>query len=276
MLESFPLDHVSALVSIEMNLMIDLLKNIAAGTLIIVIGIYISRKANNAVRRGLEKISGFDRTLIPLAATVARYGILLITLVAALGSFGVQTTSIIAVLGAAGLAIGLALQGTLSNVAAGVMLIFLRPFQAGDWVETGSYSGTIEEIGLFTTIMTTFDNVYVSIPNSSIWGATVTNHSRQKTRRMDIDIGIAYATDLDHAEKTMLALAKDDRVLATPEPQFLIVSYGDSAITVRLRIHARYDDFFSLYWDLMRQLKPALDAADIEIPFPQREYKLLS
>ena len=145
MLESFPLDNVATLISLEMNLIIELLKNIAAGALIIVLGIYISRKANNAVRRGLEKISGFDRTLIPLAATVTRYGILLVTLLAALGSFGIQTTSIIAVLGAAGLAIGLAHE-TLSNVAAGVMLIFLRPFQFGDWVETAVIQARLRKL----------------------------------------------------------------------------------------------------------------------------------
>ena len=146
MLESFPFENVATLVSLEMNLAIELLKSVASGALIVVIGVCISRKANNAVRRGLEKISGFDRTLIPIAATVTRYGILLVTLLAALGSFGIQTTSIIAVLGAAGLAIGLALQGTLSNVAAGVMLIFLRPFQTGDWVETGVIQARLRKL----------------------------------------------------------------------------------------------------------------------------------
>ena len=263
-------------VSVDLTFLADFTGNVISSLIIILLGIYVSRKVGAALRRNLEKVKGFDRTLIPLAASLVRYGILLVALIAALGSFGIQTTSIIAVLGAAGLAIGLALQGTLSNVAAGVMLLFLRPFQAGDWIETSSHSGTVQEIGLFTTIMTTFDNVYVSIPNSSIWGATITNHSRRSTRRMDIDIGIAYGSDLDHAEKVMLSLTDDDRVLRDPEPQFLIVNYGDSAITVRLRLHANYNDFFDLYWDMMRQLKPALDKAGIDIPFPQREYRVLS
>ena len=249
--------------------------NIFSGVMILVIGIFISRRAGQFLRHTLTRIGGFDKTLIPLAASTVRYAIMIVTIVAALGSFGIQTTSIIAVLGAAGIAIGLALQGTLSNVAAGVMLLFLRPFQAGDWIETSSHSGTVAEIGLFTTIITTFDNVFISVPNSAIWGATVTNHSRNTTRRMDIDIGIAYSSDLDLAEKIMLSLAGDDRVLASPEPQFLVVNYADSAIIVRLRLHAHYDDFFKLYWDLMRQLKPALDQAGIEIPFPQREIRSL-
>ena len=261
--------------NMDFSILLDGLANGIAALVIICIGIFISRRINKALRKYLARIKGFDDTLIPLAASIVRYMILIVTLVAALGSFGIQTTSIIAVLGAAGLAIGLALQGTLSNVAAGVMLLFLRPFQVGDWIDTGENSGTVEEIGLFTTIITTFDNVFISIPNSQIWGGRVVNHSKNDTRRMDIDIGIAYATDLDHAEATLLKLAEDERVLAEPAAQFLVVSYDDSAITVRLRLYANNDVYWPLYWQMMRQVKPALDAANIEIPFPQREYKLL-
>lgn len=250
--------------------------NLMSGIIILVLGVVVSRRVAAAIRKHLGRVSRFDATLVPLVASLARYGVLIIALVAMLGSIGIQTTSIIAVLGAAGLAIGLALQGTLSNVAAGVMLLFLRPFQAGDWIETGSNSGTVTEIGLFTTIITTFDNVFISVPNSSIWGAWVINHSRNNTRRMDIDIGIAYATDLDHAEKSLLKLAQDPRVLADPEPRFLVVNFGDSAITVRLRLYANNDVYWDLYWDMMRQVKPVLDAADIEIPFPQRDVRMVS
>lgn len=261
--------------NMDFSILLDGLANGIAALVIICIGIFISRRINKALRKYLARIKGFDDTLIPLAASIVRYMILIVTLVAALGSFGIQTTSIIAVLGAAGLAIGLALQGTLSNVAAGVMLLFLRPFQVGDWIDTGENSGTVEEIGLFTTIITTFDNVFISIPNSQIWGGRVVNHSKNDTRRMDIDIGIAYATDLDHAEAILLKLAEDERVLAEPAAQFLVVCYDDSAITVRLRLYANNDVYWPLYWHMMRQVKPALDAANIEIPFPQREYKLL-
>ena len=202
---------------------------------------------------------------------IIRYGIIIITLIAVLGQFGVQTTSIIAVLGAAGLAIGLALQGTLSNVAAGVMLLLLRPFTTGDWVETGNVSGTIREVGLFTTIIDTFDNVYVSIPNSSIWNSTITNHSHYETRRIDVDIGIHYDTDLELASEVLLKLADDDRVKNKPKaPQFLVMKYDDSAIVVRLRLYSHTKDWYALYTDLMRKLKPALDEAGIEIPYPHR------
>ena len=249
--------------------------SIALAALILIVGMIVAGTVRGTIRKAATRSERVDDTLGNFFASLAYYGIMAIVLIAVLNRFGVETTSMVAALGAATLAIGLALQGTLSNVAAGVMLLFLRPFQAGDWIETSSHSGTVAEIGLFTTIITTFDNVFISVPNSAIWGATVTNHSRNTTRRMDIDIGIAYSSDLDLAEKIMLSLAGDDRVLASPEPQFLVVNYADSAIIVRLRLHAHYDDFFKLYWDLMRQLKPALDQAGIEIPFPQREIRSL-
>ena len=125
-------------------------------------------------------------------------------------------------------------------------------------------------IGLFTTVIDTFDNVYISIPNSSIWTSKITNHARYGTRRLDLDIGIGYDSSLDAAETALLSLANDDRVLAEPAPQFLVVGYGDSAINVRLRAFAKYDDFFGLYWDLNRKLKDVLDLHNIQIPFPQR------
>ncbi len=249
--------------------------NMLSGLVIIILGFWFSGRISNIIRTRLSRIKSVDATMSPVIASVIRYVILLIAFVAGLGSFGIETTSIIAVIGAAGLAVGLALQGTLSNVAAGVMLLFLRPFKVGDWMETGSVSGTVIEIGLFSTIINTFDNIYISVPNSSIWGSIIINHSKYNTRRMDLDIGISYETDLDYAEQTLMALVSDDRVLAEPAPQFLVVAYADSAITVRLRLYANVDTYFPLYWDMMRQIKPALDNAGISIPYPQRDVRLI-
>ncbi len=249
--------------------------NMLSGLVIIILGFWFSGRISNIIRTRLSRIKSVDATMLPVIASVIRYVILLIAFVAGLGSFGIETTSIIAVIGAAGLAVGLALQGTLSNVAAGVMLLFLRPFKVGDWMETGSVSGTVIEIGLFSTIINTFDNIYISVPNSSIWGSIIINHSKYNTRRMDLDIGISYETDLDYAEQTLMALVSDDRVLAEPAPQFLVVAYADSAITVRLRLYANVDTYFPLYWDMMRQIKPALDNAGISIPYPQRDVRLI-
>ena len=244
--------------------------NILAGFGTIIIGFYLSSKASSMVRKQMSTLQRVDKTLTPILASIIRYAGFILTLVVALGQFGVQTTSIIAVLGAAGLAIGLALQGTLSNVASGIMLLLLRPFSVGDWIETNSISGTVREIGLFATQIDTFDNIYITVPNSSIWSATIINNSRHQIRRMDLDIGIGYNSDLNEVEKALLTLTNDKRILLDPEPQFLVVDYADSAILVRLRLYAQYEDFFALNWDLKRRLKPLLDAHNIEIPFPQR------
>ena len=244
--------------------------NILAGLGTIIIGFWLSSKASSMVRKQMSTLQRVDKTLTPILASIIRYAGFILTLVVALGQFGVQTTSIIAVLGAAGLAIGLALQGTLSNVASGIMLLLLRPFSVGDWIETNSISGTVREIGLFATQIDTFDNIYITVPNSSIWSSTIINNSRHQIRRMDLDIGIGYNSDLNKVEKALITLTKDKRILSDPEPQFLVVDYADSAILVRLRLYAQYDDFFALNWDLKRRLKPLLDANNIEIPFPQR------
>ena len=241
-----------------------------AAILTLIFGIWLSRRASRLTADWLSRVDRLDRTLVPIMAALVRYAGLTLTIVITLGNFGVETTSIIAVLGAAGLAVGLALQGTLSNVAAGLMLLFLRPFRIGDWVEAAGVSGSVREIGLFTTTIDTFDNVYISIPNSSIWSSNIINHARYGTRRMDLDIGIGYDSSLDTAETALISLAADPRVLSDPAPRFLVVSYGDSAINVRLRAYASYDDFFDLYWDLNRRLKGVLDEHGIEIPFPQR------
>jgi small conductance mechanosensitive channel len=241
-----------------------------AGILTLMVGFWLAGRAGRLTIDSLNKIERLDTTVVPLLGALVRYAGMTLTLVVALGKFGVETTSIIAVLGAAGLAIGLALQGTLSNVAAGLMLVFLRPFKIGDWIEAAGMSGSVREIGLFTTVIDTFDNVFISVPNSSIWSSSIVNHSRYGTRRLDLDIGIDHASDLDKAEAAMLSLADDPRVLKDPAPRFIVVGYDERAITIRLRVHAAYGDFFDLGFDLNRHLKSALDRYGITIPYPQR------
>ena len=276
-MDSNPVDSIMAYLNISGGATEQLLTlvtayglNFVAALLTLIFGVWLSRKASRLTGEWLSRVDRLDRTLVPIMAALVRYAGLTLTIVITLGNFGVETTSIIAVLGAAGLAVGLALQGTLSNVAAGLMLLFLRPFRIGDWVEAAGVSGSVREIGLFTTTIDTFDNVYISIPNSSIWSSNIINHARYGTRRLDLDIGIGYDSNLDTVEAALMSLAADPRVLADPVPRFLVVSYGDSAINVRLRAYASYDDFFDLYWDLNRRLKGVLDDHGIEIPFPQR------
>ena len=253
----------------EFSIFISYFSGFLAGIGTLIIGFWLSSKAERTIKLMLGRIPRLSPMLIPISGSVTRYAGMTITLVVSLGQFGIQTTSIIAVLGAAGLAIGLALQGTLSNVAAGVMLLILRPFETGDWVEVAGSSGMVKEVGLFTTKIDTFDNIFISIPNSTIWSSTITNHSKHKKRRLDIEIGVSYSSDLDIVENVMLKLAEDPRVHADPNPQFHVLSYGDSAIQVRLRIYVDYADMFSLNWDLNKRIKKIFEDNNIEIPFAQ-------
>lgn len=249
--------------------------SIISAVLILIIGWILARWADRSVRRTLKRIPRIDGMLIPLAATLAKYGILIITLIAVLGQFGVQTASIIAVLGAAGLAIGLALQGTLQNIAAGIMLLALRPFRSGDFVEAGSVSGTVEEVNLFTTHLTTFDGVYLSVPNSQLWTSAIKNYSRNGTRRIDIEVGISYSDDMDAAMRALSDLMNgDDRILKNPAPQTMIQTLGDSHVGVNLRCWASTADYWAVFWDLNRQSRLAVEAAGCTIPFPQRDVTL--
>ncbi len=262
---------ISEIISKFLQIFISYTGQIIGATLILILGFYISKKLGTITKKNLERFEKLDPLIVPILGNIVRYGIIILTIIAVLGQFGVQTTSIIAVIGAAGLAIGLALQGTLSNVAAGVMLLLLRPFSKGDWVETSQISGIIKEVGLFTTIINTFDNVFVSIPNSNIWNSVILNHSHNHTRRIDLEIGVDYNVNMDLVSKTMLDLANDSRVLDKPKkPEFLVVKYDDSSIIVRLRIYSNTKNWYGLYSDLMKKLKPALDKAGIEIPFPHR------
>lgn len=246
--------------------------DVTLALVILIAGFIVSAWAQRWARRTLAKVKGLDDTLEPFIAGLIRYTILVVVFVAVLAQFGVHTTSIIAVLGAAGLAIGLALQGTLANIAAGMMLLFLRPFRVNDYIDADGIAGTVEEIGLFVTQMRTFDGLYVSVPNNQLWNATITNYSRNRTRRLDIPVGVGYDDDLKTAKQVLTDLiASDDRVLNDPAPLVIVKSLDDSAVTLEIRLWASIDDFWSLKWDLTEGIKTSLDKAGISIPFPQRD-----
>lgn len=245
--------------------------DVVGAIVILIIGWMVAGWVGAGVRRALGRVRWMDDTIRPIFSTIARYLVLVITLVAVLNQFGVQTASVIAVLGAAGLAVGLALQGTLSNVAAGVMLLFLRPFRTGDYVVVGGSGGTVKEVGLFATELATPDNVYVSVPNSAIFGNTITNYSRHERRRLDIAIGIGYGSDLDRAMDVLLKVVRDDgRALDDPAPEAMVMELGDSAVTLNVRFWVAAADFWACKFAMNKAMKQALDRADIEIPFPQR------
>lgn len=245
----------------------------AVGALgILVIGWLIARRVSQWIRATLLRHKRFDATLKPLIASLAHYLIVSISVLAALAQFGIPTASLLAVLGAVGLAIGLALQGTLSNIAAGVMLLTLRPLRVGEYIETPENAGTVVEMGLFTTELKTLDGLYLSVPNAKIWGDRVLNFDRYPVRRINLTLGVAYGTDLEKARAVITeAIASHDIVHAEPEaPIVHVVGFGDSAIDLLARCWIPTDEWRKTETELRIRIKSALDTNGIEIPFPQR------
>jgi small conductance mechanosensitive channel len=188
-----------------------------------------------------------------------------------LNTFGVQTTSVVAVIGAAGLAIGLALQGTLSNVAAGVMLILFRPIQVGDFVEVAGKMGTVKQINLNFTELADLSNVHVIVPNSEVWGNIITNYSVNKTRRAEWHFGVGYGANLKTAEEVIRStIMSDPRAMAEPEPFIQVNNLGDSSVDFLVRVWCTAGDYFGFKADMTRRVKEALDEAGVDIPFPTR------
>ena len=242
---------------------------------ILILGWMIAGWIRSAVDKSLSKVPNMDGTLRPFLSKLVRWIVLAFVIVAVLNQFGVETTSMIAVLGAAGLAIGLALQGTLSNVASGVMLLILRPFKVGDFISAGSLSGTVVEIGLFTSELKTGDGVYIMAPNSQIWNTTITNFSRNSTRRIDIVVGVAYDDDLDVAQKALQSLMDGQAlVLKNHVSETMIKSLGDSSVNINMRCWVNTADYWDAFWALNKGAKVAVESAGCSIPFPQRDVHL--
>lgn len=251
--------------------------DIAGAIVLLVVGWTVAGWIRRVIRRTLDRVPVLDETLKPFIANLVRYAVLIFVLIAVLNQFGVQTTSIIAVLAATGLAIGLALQGMLANVASGVMLLFLRPFNVGEYVEAGGIAGTVAEIGLFNTEIKTSAGPGLVVPNSKIWDGPITNFSRNPTRRFDIAVGIGYDDDIDGAMALLKGLLTgDDRVLDDPEPLVVVQELGDSAVIINLRAWTRSGDYGATVWDLNKEIITELQATGYSIPFPQRDVHIVS
>ena len=240
--------------------------------LILVVGFALAGMLSRWARRGLARLSTVDATLAGFLGEVVRYVVLVLVVVTVLAQFGVQTTSIIAALGAAGLAIGLALQGTLSNIAAGIMLLVLRPFRVGEFVEAGGIMGTVVEIGLFTTEFRKPDGVYLMTPNSQIWNQAVTNYTRNPTRRLEVTVGIDYDDDIERARRALIDMAgADPRVLPEPAPTVHVAVLNASSVDLTLWAWAASAEWFATQNDMRRRAKERFDEEGLKIPFPQYE-----
>lgn len=248
--------------------------NIISALIIFILGLFIGRSLSRRLKRSRFGGSHLDSTLRPVFASVIFYIILAMTLYAVLIKLGVPASALIAVFGAAGLAIGLALRDTLSNIAAGVMLLILRPLKVGDFVDIGqSTLGTVEEIGLFTSTIRNIENVAVFLPNSLVWGNRIQNFGRHTNRKAIIDIGVGYGTDLNSVHELLLGvLSQQDGLIenaATP-PEVYVMGFGDSAINLSCRCWLPGDNWLMRATRLRIAIKTALDDAGVEIPFPQR------
>jgi small conductance mechanosensitive channel len=229
------------------------------GIILLIVGWVVAGWASHATNIALARIHSVDLTLRRFIASLVRYLILTFTVLAVLSQFGVQTASLIAVFGAAGLAIGLALQGTLSHLAAGVMILIFRPFKIGDQIDAGGATGTVEAIDLFTTELRSGDNLQLLVPNGKIWGAPVTNYSIHTSRRIDLKLVVDRAMELDAAMKTVRdAMASDARARQTPAPSVSVVELGDGTVTLAANVWCAAGDYGDLKVTVIRQLQQAL------------------
>lgn len=241
----------------------------AKALIVLIIGWIVAGAISSWVRHRVNANDNIDPTLGNFAASMVRWLILLVVLIAVLGIFGIEATSLVAVLGAASLAIGLALQGTLSDLAAGVMLIIFRPFKLNQFVDIGGTAGTVKDINLFVTELATPDNVQIIVPNGQAWGSIITNFSAHDTRRVDLTFGIDYGDDANKAMEIILGLAAaNDRVLADPEPWARVVNLGDSSVDIGVRIWCNAADYWELKFHMTKVVKEAFDAQGVSIPYP--------
>lgn len=250
-------------------LITDIATNVLLAIVILLVGMFIARKVNNLVCNIGKRYDKLDDTLFRFLGSLARYVVMAFVFIAVLNRFGVQTASIVALLGAAGLAVGLALQGALSNLAAGVMLLIFRPYKVGDFIDAAGRFGNVVEIDLFTTILNTFDRQQIIIPNSQIWGSQIVNHSHHPIRGVDMHFGVAYKENTDDARRVIDAvLEAHPHILKDPAPFVEVETLNNSSVDFLVRPFVKGEHYFDVLYSVPEQIKKALDAANIEIPFP--------
>lgn len=238
---------------------------------IFVIGRILARVLRNSLRIAMRR-GKVEETLVSFASNLAYALLMVMVIIAALNQLGIQTTSFIAILGAAGLAVGLALQGSLANFAAGILMIIFKPFKVGDFIEAAGTMGIVEEIEIFTTKMRTPDNKQIIIPNNQITNGNITNFSAKDTRRVDLVVGVSYSDDLNKVKAVLEdILSKDERILPEPAPTIGVLQLGESSIDFAVRPWVKSGDYWPTLFDLNKTIKERFDAEDISIPFPQRD-----
>ncbi|MHA7870776.1 MAG: mechanosensitive ion channel family protein [Hyphococcus sp.] len=245
--------------------------SVIGALLVLVVGLWIAGRVRNVARRAFGRTGRIDETLGGFLSSLIYYGLVALVVITTLGVFGVPTTSFAAIIGAAGLAIGLALQGTLGHVASGVMMLGFRPFDVGDFVEAAGVSGTVKQIGLFTTEIATVDNKKIIVPNGKIFDDVITNYAGYETRRVDLVFGVSYADDLDKAMALIKSeVDKETRGKTDPEPVIAVDTLGGSSVDIICRVWVERSDYFPVKWALTKAVKERFDAEGVSIPFPCR------
>ena len=238
---------------------------------VFVLGRWIAMFLRNFLEKTMRRTE-VDPTLISFSTNLAYVAMFAFVIIAALAQLGIQTTSFIAILGAAGLAIGLALQGSLANFAAGVLMLLFRPFKVDDYIEGGGTAGTVKEIQIFNTILISPDNKTIIVPNAKMTGDKIVNYAQQGTRRVDMTFGIAYDSDIDHAKSILWDILNNDpRILPEPEPMVVVLALADSSVNIACRPWVNAADYWDFYFDMTETVKKRFDAEGITIPFPQRD-----
>jgi small conductance mechanosensitive channel len=249
---------------------------IVGALVIFIIGRWVAKGIARMVKKLMMR-GNTDPMLIGFVRNLVYFLVLVFVILAALNNLGIQTTSFVAILGAAGLAVGLALQGTLSNFGAGVLLILFKPFKVGDYVEAGGTSGVVEKVSIFSTWLRTPDNKQVIAPNSGVIGGNITNYTAKDTRRVDLVFGIGYEDDLKRAKDELMAILQaDERVLKDPAPQVAVLELADSSVNFAVRPWVKTDDYWDVYFDVTEKVKRTFDDRGISIPFPQRDVHLFN
>lgn len=245
--------------------------NLIFAILILVVGLWLAKVLTKSLMKTLNK-KNVDPTLSKFIIALTRIALILFVILAAINRVGIQTTSFVAVLGAAAFAVGFALQGSLSNFASGVMLIIFRPLKVGDYIEGAGQSGTVEEVGIFVTILKTPDNKVIFIPNSKLMGDSIINYSVKDKRRVDMVFGISYSDDIDKAKKVInQIISNDPRILKDPAPQIVVSALADSSVNFYVRPWVNSADYWGVYFDITEAIKKSFDDHELSIPFPQRD-----
>ena len=271
------MQYISNIWNFHRETVVEIAIELAASAVVIVIGVLISRGLNRLIRRASKKSKlNADGTASTILRHIVSYGTFIICVILIMNIFGVNTTSLLALLGAAGLAVGLALKDTLGNIAAGIILFFTGSYRLGEFIEFGSFLGTVKEINLFSTILETPDGIYISAPNSCIWGNPIKNYTRNGKRRMELAVRISYSDSFDTAFRVLNEIVSSEtRLLKDPAPQIIVQSLQESSVIFAIRAWADSRLYWDIYWQMMRVLKEKTEEAGLHIPFPQTDVHIV-